>query len=80
MKNSAKKSRKQFETTEMAVQSIMGMPEDAFAMLHKYGTYNIQPTADSDNEFPEIAQGLPKEKTHKEVEPIQRVVPPNRGK
>ncbi len=69
MKNSDKKSREQFRTTEMSVAQVPGMPEDAFGLLHKYGTYNIQPTNDSDNEFPEIAQGLPKEKTHREIEP-----------
>ena len=65
-----KKRKKQpFSTTELAAEAIVGMPEDAFGMVNKYGTYNIQPTADSDNEFPEIAQGLPKAKEHKEVEP-----------
>ena len=32
---------------------------DAFDMVNKYGTYEIQPTADSENEFPKISQGLP---------------------
>ncbi len=36
--------------------------EDAFDMVNKYGTYNIQPTANTDNEFPCIAQGRPKKK------------------
>ena len=35
----------------------MGEPETAFDMVNKYGTYEIQPTADTDNEFPTIAQG-----------------------
>lgn len=30
--------------------------ETAFDMVNKYGTYNIQPTADTDNEYPAIAQ------------------------
>jgi len=33
-------------------------PESADEMVNKYGTYNIQPTADTENEFPAIAQGL----------------------
>ena len=41
------------------------IPEDSFDMVNKYGTYEIQPTADSDNDFPKIAQGLPKEKNRK---------------
>lgn len=58
-----------FGTAEQSAVSIEGQPQNAYEMVHKYGTYNIQPTADSDNEFPEIAQGLPKAKEHKEVEP-----------
>lgn len=59
----------EYKTTEWGVNAVQGMPTDTYELLHKYGTYEIQPTADSDNEFPEIAQGLPKEKTHKEIEP-----------
>jgi len=32
--------------------------ENSFDMVNKYGTYNIQPTNDTDNTFPAIAQGL----------------------
>lgn len=32
---------------------------DSFDLVQKYGTYEIQETASSDNEFPKIAQGLP---------------------
>lgn len=42
---------------EMSVTAIAGEPETAFDMVNKYGTYEIQPTADTDNEFPAIAQG-----------------------
>ncbi len=34
-------------------------PDDSFDLVNKYGTYEIQPTADTDNPFPHIAQGLP---------------------
>ena len=37
---------------------VLGQPEDVFELINKYGTYEIQPTSDSDNTFPEIAQGL----------------------
>ncbi|MCQ2455232.1 MAG: hypothetical protein MJ090_03735 [Clostridia bacterium] len=47
---------------EIRIQSIHGQPHDTFDMVNKYGTYEIQPTADSDNEFPHISQGNPKEK------------------
>ena len=36
------------------------IPEDSFDMANKYGTYNIQPTNDTDNTFPAIAQGIAK--------------------
>ena len=39
---------------------VVSQPETAFELVNKYGTYEIQPTADSDNDFPKIAQGLPK--------------------
>lgn len=40
--------------------SVTGEPEDVFDMVNKYGTYNIQPTAQTENSFPCISQGLPK--------------------
>ena len=53
MKNKNKITKKDY---------IAGQPETSFELLNKYGTYNIQPTADSDNDFPKISQGLPKNK------------------
>lgn len=55
MKNEKKDNHK--INIEMSVTAIMGEPETAFDMVNKYGTYEIQPTADTDNEFPTIAQG-----------------------
>lgn len=46
--------------------AVMGQPETCDELLHKYGTYNIQPTDDSDNEFPQISQGLSKGKNRKQ--------------
>lgn len=40
---------------------IPGDPETAEEMVSKYGTYNIQPTADSDHHYPKIGQGYPKD-------------------
>lgn len=37
-----------------------GQPEDCFGVVNQYGTYNIQATANTDNEYPAIAQGMPK--------------------
>lgn len=36
-----------------------GSPENVWEAVNKYGTYEIQPTADTDNKFPYIAQGNP---------------------
>lgn len=38
-----------------------GEPEDCFDMVNQYGTYEIQRTADTENVFPAIAQGMPRE-------------------
>ena len=46
--------------TETEKQIVYGQPETPSELLHKYGTYEIQPTLDSDNEFPKIGTGLPK--------------------
>ena len=40
--------------------SVTGETEDVFDTVNKYGTYNIQPTAQTENSFPYISQGLPK--------------------
>lgn len=39
---------------------VFGQPKTAEELINKYGTYNIQPTADTSNEFPYISHGLPK--------------------
>ncbi len=48
------------EPTELSVNAVHGEPQTAEEILRKYGTYNIQPTADAENKYPTIAQGLPK--------------------
>lgn len=47
-----------------SVEPVMDHPTTALEQINKYGTYNIQPTADTDNEFPMIAQGLPSTDAH----------------
>ena len=44
-----------------SAEAPMGDTFDAEDVVNKYGTYNIQPTADTKNLFPEIAQGLPRQ-------------------
>ena len=42
------------------VHHFSGVPESCFDVVNMYGTYNIQKTADTDNAYPAIAQGMPK--------------------
>lgn len=42
-----------------SVHEIHASPETALEAVNKFGTYEIQPTADTQNAFPEIRQGLP---------------------
>lgn len=42
------------------VHQFRGVPESCFDMVNMYGTYNIQPTADTPNLFPLIGPGLPR--------------------
>ena len=60
MKREKKRGKK--AETEMSVTAILGQPETPFDLVNKYGTYEIQPTNDSGNEFPTISQGLSKRK------------------
>ncbi len=39
---------------------VMGLPETAFEMVNRYGTYNIQSTAETENMYPAVAQGFNK--------------------
>lgn len=46
-------------------EPVVEEPESCADMLHKYGTYEIQPTAATKNDYPKIVQGLPEGKTKK---------------
>ena len=43
------------------LKARFGQPSDCADLINKYGTYNIQPTADTENLFPMISPGLPEE-------------------
>lgn len=61
LKKEKNKGEKQpYIKLEISADPIHGEPHDAFDMVNKYGTYNIQPTADTHNSYPKIAQGLSK--------------------
>lgn len=55
-----KKNKKMPYVQDASSQPFFGQPDDCFELINKYGTYNIQPTADTRNPFPAIAQGLPR--------------------
>ena len=46
-------------------EPVFSQPETCDELIHKYGTYEIQPTNDSDNSFPKISQGLPTSRKRK---------------
>lgn len=53
-----KENDKKFDGSHCPTPSsdpVMGEPEDSFDMVNKYGTYNIQPTSQTENSFPHIA-------------------------
>lgn len=53
------KKKEKFPATFPSVP-ILDQPENVSELLNKYGTYEIQPTADTENMYPAIAQGLAK--------------------
>ncbi|MCH5171037.1 MAG: hypothetical protein J1F24_07105 [Oscillospiraceae bacterium] len=61
MKKGKHTGKKQNSTQlDISADPIHGEPRDTFDLVNKYGTYNIQPTADTHNSYPQIAQGLSK--------------------
>ena len=40
-----------------------GQPDSSDDVINKYGTYEVQRTNGTENDFPQIAQGLSKEET-----------------
>lgn len=43
------------------VHQFRGIPESCFDLVNQYGTYEIQPTTNTENVFPLIGQGLPEQ-------------------
>lgn len=44
-------------TSQVSAVPTGGLPDTAFEMVNNYGTYEIQATADTKNQYPCIAQG-----------------------
>lgn len=61
------------ESATPSSNDYSGAPDSAFDLVNKYGTYEIQPTADTDNPFPHISQGLPKKENRKKREGEKKV-------
>ena len=59
------------DKNEYSSYSPSGVPGSVTEMLGKYGTYEVQDTADTENEFPAIAQGLPRSKKKKSIDKNQ---------
>lgn len=67
MKNEKSNSGKKEINFEAAVNPVMDEPATPEEMVNKYGTYQIQPTAQAENAFPTIAHGFPKNGKIKQV-------------
>lgn len=65
-----RKNKKDFDALDLqpSVNAVVGQPQNTIEQINKYGTYNIQPTNDSDNSFPKIAQGLAKRENRKKMQ------------
>lgn len=60
MKKDEEKQRFSYDETPMA-HHFPGNAASCFDMVDQYGTFEVQRTADTENFFPAIAQGLPKD-------------------
>ena len=61
-KNKNKGKDQEFHVpVDVRVRSCDPTPDTAEEMINTYGTYEIQATADTENMFPAISQGLPSE-------------------
>ncbi len=54
------KEKKNKPILEVSATDFGDPPEDATDMINRYGTYNIQPTANTANMYPTVAQGFNK--------------------
>ena len=57
-----KKDKKKIDLYEKenSLLNVEALPNSAFDMVNRYGTYEIQATADTENLYPAIAQGFNK--------------------
>ena len=67
--NDKKEKNPHYKEMEESITNVSDNPETPFEMVNKYGTYEIQPTAETENSFPTIAQGLPKHRKKPSTKP-----------
>ena len=53
-----KKNQPKKAESAPSVLPQQAVPGDSFELINNFGTYNIQPTADTDHMYPAIAQGF----------------------
>ncbi len=63
--------------TDISVNFSVCNPENAEEQVNCYGTYNIQPTANTENEFPAIAQGESKKQKKRSLKFFRGSKDPN---
>lgn len=52
-------------------ERVPGYPDGPDDVINLYGTYEIQPTADTDHRYPMIAQGLSQEERRRSQENVR---------
>lgn len=63
-----KKGRENFSVPiDIPATPFRSCPETSEEMVNTYGTYNIQATANTENDFPAIAQGMPPVATDRDL-------------
>ena len=56
-------------------ERVPGMPDSTGDVINKYGTYELQPTCGTENDYPQIAQGMAKKDRimiDRRIRPTQR--------
>lgn len=52
-----KPDKNKVKTEKVTAFNAVGLPDTSFRMINNYGTYEVQATADTENQYPAIAQG-----------------------
>ena len=68
MKKVNKKTEQKDKNRTLSVLPLSDLPETPYEMVNRYGTYEIQSTAATDNQYPAIAQGFNKKQIKTDCE------------